>query len=258
MNIGRYRKNMKGFYEEFAAEYDNMTRFDERLPKERAMLQAWIERYRFASAIDVACGTGLHAIILAQAGIQMVGADLSNAMLARAQGHAEQLNARVEWVQASMERASLHVTKTFDAAFCLGNSLPHLLTPQEFEAAANSFSRLLHPGGILVVQLLNYARILAEKERIVGVHRHDAAEYVRFYDFLDPLIRFNVLTIQWQDHRAASTLDFTTLYPYQQHEIEAMLARHGFGEFEWFGDMQFHSFSQEQSPNLVVAARRSA
>ena len=246
-----------GFYEELAAEYDNMTRFDERLPKERAMLQAWIERYGFQSAIDVACGTGLHTIILAQAGIQVVGADLSNAMLAQAQSHAKQVGVQVEWRQASMENVSVHVQKTFDAAFCLGNSLPHLLTSQEFDAAAASFSRLLRPGGMLVIQLLNYTRILSEKERIVGIHRHDATEYVRFYDFLDPLIRFNVLTIQWQGHQATSTLNATALYPYQHHEIEAMLRQHGFGEFEWFGDMQFHPFDQEKSPNLVIAAKRT-
>lgn len=246
-----------GFYEELAAEYDHMTRFDERLPKERAMLRGWLDRYHVQSALDAACGTGLHAIILAQAGIHVVGADLSPAMLAQAQGHAEQLGVQVEWVQASMEHVARHVARTFDAAFCLGNSLPHLLTSQAFDAAAASFSRLLRPGGILVLQLLNYARILSEKQRIVGIHRHDATEYVRFYDFLDPLVRFNVLTIQWQGHQATSTLNATMLFPYQQSEIEMMLRQHGFGEFEWFGDMLFHPFDLEKSPNLVVAARRS-
>lgn len=245
------------FYEELAVEYDKMTRFEERLLRERAMLQGWIERYRFQSALDVACGTGLHAILLAQAGIQMVGADLSSAMLAQAQTHAAQFGVQIEWIQASMEHVSEHINRTCDAVFCLGNSLPHLLTSQEFEAAATSFSRLLHPNGILVIQLLNYTRILSEKERIVGIHRHGETEYVRFYDFLDPLIHFNALTIQWQGNQATSTLNATTLYPYQQHEIEAMLTRHDFGELEWFGDMLFHSFNPEQSPNLVVVARRN-
>jgi len=245
-----------GFYEELAIEYDKMTRFEERLPKERAMLQGWLDRYRFQSAIDVACGTGLHAILFAQAGVHMVGADLSSAMLAQAQTHAMQFGVQIEWIQASMEHVSDHINQTCEAVFCLGNSLPHLLTPQEFEAAAASFLRLLRPGGIFAIQLLNYTRILSEKERIVGIHRHGATEYVRFYDFLDPLIRFNVLTIQWQEHHATSTLNATTLYPYQQGEIETMLIRHGFGEFEWFGDMLFHSFNPEQSPNLIVVAHR--
>ncbi len=248
--------NAMEFYEELAAEYDNMTRFDERLPKERAMLHGWIDRYHFRSALDVACGTGLHAILLAQAGIQMVGADLSPAMLKQAHAHADELGVQVEWIEADMESGDRRINRQFDAAFCLGNSLPHLLTPQAFEAAASSFSRLLHPGGMLAIQLLNYARILAERERIVGIHRHGATEYVRFYDFLDPLVRFNVLTIQWQENQAASTLNATTLYPYQQGEIETMLRRHDFTEIEVFGDMLFHPFDAEQSPNLVVVAKK--
>ena len=245
------------FYEELAAEYDKMTRFDERLPKERAMLQGWRERYRVQSVLDAACGTGLHAVLLAQMGIRTVGADLSQAMLAQAKNHANQLGVQVEWVQVSMENTATHVHQPFDAVFCFGNSLPHLLTPQAFEAAASSFAQMLRPAGILAIQLLNYTRVLSEKERIVGVHRHDDTEYVRFYDFLDPLIRFNVLTIYWQGHHATSTLNATTLYPYQQGEIETILIRHDFGDFEWFGDMLFHSFNPEQSPNLVVVARRN-
>ncbi|GAK51462.1 putative methyltransferase [Candidatus Moduliflexus flocculans] len=246
------------FYEELAAEYDKMTRFDERLPKERAMLQGWRERYRVQSVLDAACGTGLHAVLLAQMGIRTVGTDLSSAMLAQAKGHADQLGVHVEWVQASMENVATHVHQSFDAVFCFGNSLPHLLTPQAFEAAASSFAQILHPAGILAIQLLNYTRVLSEKERVVGIHRHDNTEYVRFYDFLDPLIRFNVLTIQWQGDHAASTLNATTLYPYQQDEIETILAQHGFGEFECFGDMQFHPFIPEQSPNVVIVANKKA
>ncbi|MBD3308567.1 hypothetical protein GF339_19275, partial [candidate division KSB3 bacterium] len=54
-----------GFYEEIAEQYDSMTRFQMRMPRETEMLKGWIARYHFCSVVDIACGTGLHAIILA-------------------------------------------------------------------------------------------------------------------------------------------------------------------------------------------------
>ena len=56
----------------FATYYDTMTRFHERIPDETAMLKTWVERYQLRSVVDLACGTGLHAIILAQLGLQPV------------------------------------------------------------------------------------------------------------------------------------------------------------------------------------------
>lgn len=61
-----------GFYEEIAEDYDAMARFHERVPAETAMLKTWVERYQWRSAVDAACGTGLHAILLAQLGLQPI------------------------------------------------------------------------------------------------------------------------------------------------------------------------------------------
>lgn len=245
-----------GFYEELAADYDDMTRFDERIEQERAMLRGWVERYHIHSAVDVACGTGLHAIVLAQAGLRVVGADCSTAMLARARQHAAAFGAAVEWLETDMQQINAPGGEQFDAVFCLGNSLPHLLTPPELDAAVGNFARLLAPGGVLALQLLNYARIYQRQERIVGIHRRGASEFVRFYDFLPDMIQFNVLTIHWQEARAAHSLNSTLLRPYQHAEILAALRQHGFWTPECFGDMNFHPFSAADSPNLVIAARR--
>ena len=251
-----YSGLLMGFYEEIVSEYDSMTRFQERMQRETDMLKNWIERYQFHSAVDVACGTGIHAILLAQLGIQTVGADISEAMLAKAKLHAGELDIQLPWIQTPMEHARQHIEGQYDAVFCLGNSLPHLLTQPELDAAINSFFQLLSPHGILVIQLLNYSRILAEKNRIVGIHRQETTEYIRFYDFPPELIRFNLLTVHWRNGKATHTLNSTSLYPYRKHELEQALHQHGFSHFEYYGDMNFRPFEEQSSQNLVIVGKK--
>ncbi len=245
-----------GFYEEIAGYYDTMTRFQERIADETAMLKAWIERYQFRSVADIACGTGLHAIILSQLGIQTVGADISERMLEMARVHALEIGVETTWIHSSMEEARFKIQGEYDAVFCLGNSLPHLLNHTALLSAIKSFCRLLSPGGIVVLQLLNYHRILAEQQRIIGIHRQGTTEFVRFYDFYSDRIRFNVLSIGWQNRSPVHTLNSTPLYPYQKDELESALAKQGFGEFEYYGTMTFQPFEELSSPNLVLVARK--
>ncbi len=245
------------FYDTIAQQYDGMTRYAQRLASEKAVLQRWQERYGFHSVIDVACGTGLHAILMAEMGLQVLGADLSAAMLAKAQEHANEAGMQVTWKQAPMQELQQHVSGQFDAIFCLGNSLPHLLTESDLRASLQGFYALLNPGGHLLIQLLNYDRILARQERIVGVHRQGNQEYIRFYDFLYGPIQFNILTIDWENDKATHALHSTPLYPYRQVEVRHALAGCGFQEMEFFGDMQFEPFDILKSQNLIIVAKKA-
>ena len=77
-----------------------------------------------ARVLDCACGIGLLAIGLAQAGYHTEASDLSPAMVERtrelAQQHGVELQARVcDWLD-------LEPGPRYDAVFCVGNSLGHV------------------------------------------------------------------------------------------------------------------------------------
>ena len=80
----KYKMNSQKFYENLSSDYDDMTRFQIRLESEKQILKNLIEQYKIKSVIDIACGTGLHAIILAQLGLKVVGVDNSCNMLEKA------------------------------------------------------------------------------------------------------------------------------------------------------------------------------
>ena len=244
------------FYREMAGQYDRMTRFVQRLPGERAMLEAWRTRHGFRRVLDAACGTGLHAIALAQLGAEVTGADLSPEMLARALYHAEEAGVKVKWIPAAMQTLAQAVEGPFDALLCLGNSLPHLIDREELTATLTGFHRLLAPGGLLLLQWINYDAVLARKRRIVAIHRDGETEFIRFYDFGDPLLRFNILEIDWSLQPPIHRLQSVMLYPWRRVEVEAAVIAAGFGGMEIYGDMERGKYAQARSQNLVLAARR--
>lgn len=244
------------FYDALAEQYDEMTRFTERIASERKTLQKWIDRYGFRSALDVACGTGLHAIILTQLGVATIGVDRSAAMLDQARRQAEDLGVIIPWIHAPMQALASQITTPSQALFCLGNSLPHILAPTELDVTIPNFYDCLTEGGVLVIQLLNYARVLAQQQRIVAIHRNAETVYVRFYDFQAETVQFNVLTIHFQGATSTHHLHSTPLKPYTKADLEPVLTQHGFINLEYFGDMQFHPFEEATSGNLVIAARK--
>ena len=245
------------FYNELSSDYDEMTRFHPRLEKEEANLRRWVERFHIRTVLDAACGTGLHAIVFARLGLRVTAADLSSKMLEKARENARQQNVQIRWVKAALQTLSHHIQEQFQAIFCLGNSLPHLLTPQDLQNSLQSFYELLRPGGILVLQLLNYDKILKKKERIIGVRRQGDREFIRFYDFLEETLRFNILTIRWKNNTPELNLSSTILYPYRRKVLESALHLAGLGDLQFYGDMQFTPFDENKSPNLVLVATKT-
>jgi 2-polyprenyl-3-methyl-5-hydroxy-6-metoxy-1,4-benzoquinol methylase len=192
-------------YEAFSADYDRFVNWNARLRVEMPWIEQQLQQAPQPSraprsVLDAACGTGMHAIALAQRGYAAAGADLSASMVERARQNAAAagVEARFEAAGFGMLRQTFGLGK-FDAVLCLGNSLPHVLSPAELESTIEDFAACLRPGGLLIVQNRNFEAVMAHGERWMEpqAHREGGREwiFVRFYDFdPDGLITFNILT----------------------------------------------------------------
>lgn len=100
-----------------------------------------------SSVLDVGCGTGTFACLLARHGYAVTGAEPSAAMLAvaRAKPGAE----RVRWVHG--DAARLPGTRA-ELATMTGNTAQVFLTDQDWAAALTSVRAALRPGGHLVFE----------------------------------------------------------------------------------------------------------
>jgi SAM-dependent methyltransferase len=157
---------------------------------------------------------------------------------------------------SSFQNISKVVPSVFDAVFCLGNSLGHLLTKKDLNRTFSQFSKVLKPGGVLILQMLNYKRILHAKERIQSIKQTKEKTFVRFYDFEARMLRFNLLTISQQDGKLQHQLQSTPFYPWTRNELDAALQKNDFKKITHFGNIKLEKYHSPISMNLVVIASR--
>lgn len=97
-------------------------------------------------ALDVACGTGRFARLLAEAGAKVVGVDLSIAMLRRAMRDGPPAS----WVQGSVER--LPIADAAVAGVTCGLVIDHLPEPG---VIFGEIARVLRPGGVMLLSAVH-------------------------------------------------------------------------------------------------------
>lgn len=245
------------FYRDLADDYDDMTRFQKRMDQERSILITLQKKFKFKTALDVACGTGLHAILLQKIGVDTVGTDNSRAMLDKAHKNAMEAGIDVTWVQSDMRAVTKTINRTFDVIFCIGNSLPHIITTKQLLNAFREWHKLLNTDGRIIIQILNYTKILKDKERIVNITKQGPREYIRFYDFLSQKLQFNIIIINWEKQPPFQSLKSTILYPHERSSLSTVLHQAGFTNLKYFGNINLSPFSEEKSPNLVLIAQKS-
>jgi glycine/sarcosine N-methyltransferase len=260
-------------YDSFSSDYDRFVNWPGRLAGEMPFIEARLGTLTPApgkktSILDVACGTGMHAIELAKRGWLAAGADLSIPMIERARNNAEREGVDVpfkaagfgELAAAFADNGKGHV---FDALICLGNSLPHLLTPLSLAGALDDFSACLRPGGMFILQNRNFDAVLSKHDRWMESQssREGDAEWVfmRFYDFEpDGLINFNLITLSRTSSGGWSQkVDSTRLYPLLQSELQEALQTAGFREVTSYGGLDGAPFDAFKSGNLVMTAIRA-
>lgn len=98
-----------------------------------------------ATLLDVACGTGLHLVHLAER-FECVGLDVEGGML----GVARERLPTVSFVEGDM--ADFDLGQRFDAVVCLFSSIAYMAAEDRLRAAVTSMASHLEPGGVLVVE----------------------------------------------------------------------------------------------------------
>jgi glycine/sarcosine N-methyltransferase len=245
-------KNTRDFYHVISEIYDDMTHFQQRLNTEMRTLSKWLEKYKIRSVLDAACGSGLHTISLARLGVPCVGIDISQEMIKIAKKNAAALQVQAQFLQSDLREMSNQVKQNFDAILFLGNSLPHLTPQTELNRIMLEFRKILNPQGMLIIQLLNYDKILDAQERIISITRRQQNTYIRFYDFYDSYLQFNILHINWRNEEIQHRLISTRLYPYLKSEVESILQDNGFTILDIYGSMDFKPFDITHSKNLII------
>jgi len=247
-------------YDALAVDYDRFVNWEGRLSQELPFFTSLFQRHGVRRVLDAACGTGHHAIALVQKGHQVVGADLSAPMVSRAEENASGYGVDVTFAVAGLGGYAA-LGQTFDAAICLGNSLPHLLSGPAVEEALADFAAVLRPGGVLVIQNRNFDRVWRERERFMAPQSFQDAKgewiFVRFYDFHQESLTFNMIRLRRTAEGWSQDVESTKLRPIFAQDLISALAMAGFEPITLHGSYDGSPFDPAGSGDLIAVAVRA-
>jgi SAM-dependent methyltransferase len=214
------------------------------------------------SILDLGCGTGGHAILLASRGYRVVGVDRSESMLAIAKRRAAETGACVEFRSGDLR--SFDAAQSFDAVISMFAVMCYQTENEDLEGACATAARHLTPGGVFLFDGWYGPAVLKDPptERLRMVEG-DGRRIVRFTSPVLDTARHTVETrfTVWVTEQNAITAEtreshlMRFLFP---REIAYYLRVAGFGEPRFCPFMALDRPLDDSSWQMAVMARLEA
>ena len=153
----------QAFDAQYSSYYDLLYR-DKDYGGEADFVLRLVERHaersaRGLSLVDLACGTGRHAVEFARRGLRVAGSDQSQGMLRRAAENFARANLTAELFPFPFQGADT-IGKTYSVVTAMFSTVNYLTTYRDLSRALHAVGRLLEPGGLFVFDFWNGNAVL--------------------------------------------------------------------------------------------------
>lgn len=243
--------NNQMFYDELSAQYDSMIPFEKVIERKKELFKNLIKGLNKTIA-DIGCGTGSDSLALAGLGYKVTSFDPSAQMLNKATLNAKSSGLDLDFYQFGAAQIPDNFNGKYDVVISFGNAFANI-PPDEFDSSVRRCFSLLGGKGELYIQILNYEKILLEKKRIVSITTGEEKYFVRFYDFYENKVVFNILQFD-KAKPAEHQLISTKIYPYSVDDFTIALEKAGFGSVKYFGSFNLTPFDPQISNDLIITA----
>jgi ubiquinone/menaquinone biosynthesis C-methylase UbiE len=196
------------------------------------------EGLRPKTAVDLACGTGSVAVLLARKGLQVTAVDLSAEMLAEAAQKAVDMENPPFFVCQPLQE--LRLPRGVDLAVCALDSLDYITDPDDCAEAIRRIYRVLNPGGIFIFDVNTPEKLRAmdgqvfldEDEDVFCVWRGEFDEHTNICSYGMDLFQRqgSVWRRSCEEHRE---------YAYTAEQLKGFLRQAGFTHIEVYSDREF-------------------
>lgn len=244
-----------GAYEALAASYDRLTN-DVDYEATVEFYQQILDRegLKPRTAVDLACGTGSVAAILARKGLEVLGVDLSEEMLTQAVQKVQDMEHPPRFICQPLQE--LKLARGVDLAVCALDSLDYILNPADCAQAIRRVYKALNPGGIFIFDVNTPEKLRAmdgqvfldEDEDVYCVWRGEFDEESNICSYgMDLFQRHgNLWQRSFEEHRE---------YAYSQEQLVEYLKDAGFGGIAVYGDRRLEP-PEEGEQRIYIKARK--
>lgn len=265
MTIAENQKSAQERYGDMYAQYSQIIYEKIRNTEEEVAFLDWafqnLSSINVQRVLDVACGTGRHAIPLTKIGYDVIGLDLSDSMLVRLKQQASNAGLTLPVVKGDMRY--LPFFESVDVICCMFSSLNHILTDDELLLSLRIFHNALRKGGIAILDLINPLKFfrIGFQPTEVQTHQRDGVTVKRTLkhsiDEINAIWQQDEsVTINDGEHSVSHhELHFIRILTYP--EVNHLLKDAGFAESKCFGSFTQRKEAQEKATRLIVVATKT-
>jgi glycine/sarcosine N-methyltransferase len=244
VKIRRSEHYQQEYVHSFVDKWDELIDWDSRADSEGRFFIEQLKARGAKKILDVATGTGFHSVRLLEEGFEVLSADGSPEMLAKAFENARRRGQIMTAVQADWRWLNRTVHGKFDAVICLGNSFTHLFSERDRRKSLAEFYAALRHDGVLILDQRNYDSILDQGfstkhkyyycgDNVSAEPEHVDSGLARFrYSFPD-----------------GSTFHLN-MYPLRKRYTRQLLHQVGFQRIETYGD--FMETYKDAEPDFFI------
>jgi len=205
-----------------------------------------------AKILDLCCGQGRHSLELARRGFEVVGVDLSEALLYAARERAESEGLNVTFLQCDMRE--IDFSDEFNAIINMFTSFGYLESEAEDEKVLVKVAQALKSGGKFLLDVVNRDRLVRDFQ---GREWHAADEgwlvlEERTFDHLSGRIETRWVCVARDGVRYER---LSSIRLYTASELRTMLERAGLKVMELFGNYDGSPYSWDSQRLIIVASK---
>lgn len=252
------------YSKEMAEWYGEMYCDEETTQKQIKFLHKIFKKHNVKSVLDIACGTGRHAIGLKKLGYDVTGIDLESAMIKRAKDRAKSENLKIDFKIQDMRNIKLN--KKFDAAIVFYTAFAYMDSNDNVLEALKSINRHLKKNGVLVIDtMFGWPKLVngTFKTNIVDKMKRGNKSYeLKDENSLNVINNYmyskqtHVRKIGSKKLKTLKDKRPTKLRLYFPNELDLFFRLSGFKTVDFFGDFDGHKLSEKHNKRLVSIAKK--
>lgn len=189
---------------------------------------------------DACLGDGADSIYLLKKGFDVTSNDIDNLFIEKARENAKKHDVNLNITEFDWRVLDKYFD-SFDAVFCLGNSLSYLFEKKDQLKALKNFFNMLGDDGILIIDERNYQSILDKREEIINNGNFQySGKFVYCGDNVhgEPIeISDSEVRFEYTDKRTGKK-GHLVLYPFKKGELMGLLREAGFTRIEQYSDYE--------------------
>ena len=243
-------------YNDFAYFYDALMG-DANYPARAKYILKLFEKFdrKPTLLLDVACGTGGFSLELAKKGIEVIGTDMSEDMLAVAREKTAEEGLDILYLCQSAEELDLY--GTVDGAICCMDSINHITDPKILLTAFKKISLFLEPDRLFIFDV----NTIYKQEKVLGDNTFVLDQddiYCVWQNEFDPKNNMTNISLDFfakeDDIYTRSSENFSEK-AYTNEELAELLEKSGFKIEAVFGDMTQNSPSDTEERIFYICRK---